>query len=106
MTSIPASRRARATTLMPRSCPSRPTFARTTRIGTGVSVMRCAPVSLGIGESFHAALIIARLAACGLADQDHAHIHDVGLRQPGLEQVARRLEERIGVMALHVLRWS
>src|SRR6478736_8138847 len=33
MTSIPASRRALATTLMPRSCPSRPGFATITRIG-------------------------------------------------------------------------
>src|SRR5205814_2522334 len=31
MTSKPASRRARATTLAPRSCPSRPGFATTTR---------------------------------------------------------------------------
>src|SRR5579871_2725088 len=34
MTCMPASRRARATTLMPRSWPSRPTFAKTTRIGS------------------------------------------------------------------------
>src|SRR6185437_6935348 len=32
MTSMPASRNARATTLAPRSCPSRPGFATTTRI--------------------------------------------------------------------------
>src|SRR5512140_1691026 len=33
MTSIPASRRARAMTFAPRSCPSRPGFAMSTRIG-------------------------------------------------------------------------
>src|SRR3954469_9871336 len=33
MTSIPASRSAAATTLAPRSCPSRPGFATSTRIG-------------------------------------------------------------------------
>src|SRR5262245_19097210 len=33
MTCMPASRRARATTLTPRSCPSRPTLASTTRSG-------------------------------------------------------------------------
>ena len=33
MTCMPASRRARATTLMPRSWPSRPTLASTTRMG-------------------------------------------------------------------------
>src|SRR6185312_8511528 len=33
MTSMPASRSARATTLTPRSCPSRPTLASSTRIG-------------------------------------------------------------------------
>src|SRR5262249_54700771 len=40
MTSMPASRRARATTLMPRSCPSRPTLARTTRGGRGTIIGR------------------------------------------------------------------
>src|SRR5436190_23330649 len=40
MTSIPASRRARATTLMPRSWPSRPTLARTTRGGRGAVIGR------------------------------------------------------------------
>src|SRR5207253_1384375 len=46
MTCMPASRRARATTLMPRSWPSRPTLARTTRKGgwlvgffSGASIM-------------------------------------------------------------------
>src|SRR5262245_22322863 len=38
MTCMPASRRARATTLMPRSWPSSPTLARTTRMG-GAEVM-------------------------------------------------------------------
>src|SRR5690348_9668063 len=40
MTSIPASRSARAMILAPRSCPSRPGFATTTRIfpATGVSI--------------------------------------------------------------------
>src|SRR5437763_1605748 len=38
MTCMPASRRARATTLTPRSWPSSPTLARTTRIGTGVDM--------------------------------------------------------------------
>src|SRR4051794_3112159 len=33
MTCMPASRRARATTLTPRSCPSSPTLASTTRMG-------------------------------------------------------------------------
>src|SRR5262245_19164070 len=37
MTSIPASRRARAMIFAPRSCPSRPGFAMTTRIGPGTS---------------------------------------------------------------------
>src|SRR5262249_47625606 len=32
-------------------------------------------------------------------DQDNAHVHDVGLGQPRLEQVAGRLEERVGVVA-------
>src|SRR5205823_1863645 len=38
MTCMPASRRARATTLMPRSWPSRPTLARTTRMGAGEGI--------------------------------------------------------------------
>src|ERR1700728_890214 len=37
MTSIPASRSVRATTLTPRSWPSSPTLARSTRIGCGTS---------------------------------------------------------------------
>src|SRR5690242_12720887 len=45
MTCRPASRRARATTLMPRSWPSRPTLARTTRTG-GADVMFAYPRSL------------------------------------------------------------
>src|SRR2546421_1299392 len=36
MTSIPASRSARATTLAPRSCPSKPGFAISTRIFFGI----------------------------------------------------------------------
>src|SRR5881296_3609484 len=39
MTSIPASRRQRATTLAPRSCPSRPTFV--IRIRSGLPVELC-----------------------------------------------------------------
>src|SRR5262245_42655559 len=37
MTSMPASRRMRATTLTPRSCPSRPTLATRTRNGRSFS---------------------------------------------------------------------
>src|SRR5262249_60964774 len=37
MTSMPASRRARAMIFAPRSCPARPGFAMTTRIGPGTS---------------------------------------------------------------------
>src|SRR4051794_30290976 len=43
MTCMPASRRARATTLTPRSWPSRPTLARTTRIGAGVDMAGRSP---------------------------------------------------------------
>src|SRR5258708_30746894 len=51
MTSMPASRRARAMILAPRSCPSRPGFAITTRIGrtnrqytaVRVTVIGCSP---------------------------------------------------------------
>src|SRR5581483_1681629 len=39
MTSMPASRSARATTLTPRSWPSRPTFASSTRIGALTTVV-------------------------------------------------------------------
>src|SRR5262249_12020815 len=45
MTCMPASRRPRATTLMPRSWPSRPTLARTTRIGAVLGAMRGASSS-------------------------------------------------------------
>src|SRR5262249_27369640 len=40
MTCMPASRKARATTLMPRSWPSRPTLARTMRRAVFVAVMQ------------------------------------------------------------------
>src|SRR5216683_4364499 len=40
MTSAPASRRAMATTLMPRSCPSRPGLARSTLSGLTVTSLR------------------------------------------------------------------
>src|ERR1700761_5585009 len=36
MTSMPASRNARAITLAPRSCPSRPGLATSTRMGAGI----------------------------------------------------------------------
>src|SRR5215468_4145637 len=39
MTSIPASRRARATTLAPWSCPSRPGFATTTRMRSAIATL-------------------------------------------------------------------
>src|SRR6516165_4665539 len=39
MTSIPASRRARATTFAPRSCPSRPGFATTTRMRSAIATL-------------------------------------------------------------------
>src|SRR5207249_11246195 len=43
MTSMPASRRARAITLTPRSCPSSPGFATTTRIVLGLpfGIVKC-----------------------------------------------------------------
>src|SRR5690348_6288971 len=74
MTSMPASRSARATTFAPRSWPSRPGFATTTRIGTAARLLRDdrprgAPTGLerdarardrGAGELRHSALLDCR----------------------------------------------
>src|SRR6185436_15484625 len=45
MTSIPASRSARATTLAPRSWPSRPGFAMTTRMGRSAMTASLSPAT-------------------------------------------------------------
>src|SRR5438132_5421855 len=35
-----------------------------------------------------------------LTDDNHAHVHDVGLRQPGEQEAAGKLEEVIGIVPL------
>src|SRR6185295_11630639 len=47
MTSIPASRRVRATTFTPRSWPSRPTFANRTRINCCIVLLTSGPAHAG-----------------------------------------------------------
>src|SRR5437879_3389458 len=51
MTSMPASRKARATTLMPRSWPSRPTLARTMRSGLDCRVVVTRSISAPVIEN-------------------------------------------------------
>src|SRR2546425_12188341 len=65
MTSNPASRRARATSLAPRSCPSSPGLATSTRVGDAVTTPATSP-NLEIGSSDrHKRLELANLERWG-----------------------------------------
>src|SRR5688500_16828225 len=82
MTSMPASRRARAMIFAPRSCPSSPGLATTTRILRAVGLgagMRPPAVTAAAGRA-RIMPIGARPTACGLrsADADrHLHVRRV-----------------------------
>src|SRR3954447_16323438 len=108
MTSIPASRRARAMILAPRSCPSKPGLATTTRILRAVAVLIAggrlaltllrATMQAPMGNLVHGLRVrVARVVAnaeCEIAKrepfaisdeaEDHAELA-VGWRQIGLE---------------------
>src|SRR5829696_575410 len=80
MTSMPASRRARAMILAPRSCPSRPGLATTTRI------LRA--VGLGVAMRAGAEYAIAP-ALRGLLRSADAHRHDHRRRVDRAQQAVR-----------------
>src|SRR3954447_5359230 len=68
MTSMPASRRARAMILAPRSCPSRPGLATTTRIFRACVLMRGRRMLVGARSARLSRFRVAMGAlACGLA---------------------------------------
>src|SRR5947207_15644426 len=72
MTSIPESRRARAMTLAPRSCPSSPGLAMSTRIGRSMVGGECTRSErLGPGALTHDAADLRELAAELLLDGSH-----------------------------------
>src|SRR6201997_899914 len=112
MTSIPASRRARAMIFAPRSWPSRPGLATTTRIffsgGTAIEKLECIGGwigserrSLGGGpehplQRLHH-LALGRLRARRLEQQRHQVLVRVGGRPP------ERLECRLGARAVTAL---
>src|ERR1700710_2771169 len=58
MTSMPASRRARAMILAPRSCPSRPGLATTTRIFLVLVPASIGPASLLLDSDIHGHLVV------------------------------------------------
>src|SRR3954463_10246826 len=65
MTSMPASRRARAITLAPRSWPSRPGLATKTRIRRSIQRCRCLKYAAFVIQAEDAAQRLANLADCG-----------------------------------------
>src|SRR6266705_1791991 len=72
MTSMPESRRARAMTLAPRSCPSRPGLAMSTRIGRSMVARECTRSRLRARKPLpHDAAGLGELAAQLLLDGSH-----------------------------------
>src|SRR5690242_19698038 len=69
MTSIPASRKARAITFAPRSCPSRPGLATSTRILDSIFSLETEVLPIRrsglLGRAVHLALVYTGLAAGG-----------------------------------------
>src|ERR1700733_6852791 len=104
MTSTPASRSARATTLAPRSWPSSPAFATITRIlpmllsVTGLSVRR-APARAGRGCSVHAGDAVHRVdhAALRAGGRDGHRRARRGGRAGDLSQRGVGAEEHLDV---------
>src|SRR5437667_3712857 len=90
MTSMPASRRARATTFAPRSCPSKPGFAIRTRIFLGIGTTSVKERLLPGAEDLahHVAdFTEGRLRAYGVEDERHR----VLVRLACLEETLERL---------------
>src|SRR5215203_5784745 len=95
MTSKPASRRMRATTLTPRSWPSRPTLATRTRPCSIASVLAGSP-DLWSCITASSALRVVVEAAAGLASEeaglDHARQH----RRRRVQRLLELLVEALG----------
>src|SRR5215212_10540326 len=86
MTSMPASRRARAMILAPRSCPSRPGLATTTRILRAVGL----GVAMRAGAEY--AIAPARRGLLRSADAHrHAHVGLVDCADDPVRAAAREL---------------
>src|SRR3954453_9154723 len=106
MTSIPASRNARAITFAPRSCPSRPGFATTTlifpAIGRILEDRRLAPDAPHIAEGV--AHLAHRDVGAGAGDD---RLHQVRVTRGGAFELRERRLDRTGVPpradALHPL---
>src|SRR6266700_8059077 len=89
---MPASRSARATTLMPRSWPSRPTLARTTRSGGAEVVMDAGFPGLGgppFKSPFRRAVVFAEDIGQGVHDLAHGASRGHGRQQRRQQILAR-----------------
>src|ERR671939_114295 len=75
MTSMPASRSARAMIFAPRSCPSRPGFATTTRIFLVLVPASTGRASLLRDEHLHELLVVLRRAAGAGGDRERPQRH-------------------------------
>src|SRR4051812_2520152 len=87
MTCMPASRRARATTLTPRPCPSSPTLASTTRMGMVVDM-------LSVPGPWLAAVPLLILGNVpGLLPQPAGAVDDQPAQRPGQVQPGDEAEQ-------------
>src|SRR2546425_4452238 len=103
MTSIPASRRPRATTFAPRSWPSSPAFATTTRIGRfGRAVSEVARVAIGAIDLLERRAHLAQRRVGARALQEARHEVLVTLRCVA-QRVHRRLPTPRVALAAHFL---
>src|SRR5215211_2192488 len=99
MTSMPASRSARAMILAPRSCPSRPGFATTTRILRLLTRREVTPGALPADATGGARLLGAGAAVHRHSQQEHERAQD-----EQRARVAARARQRGAAVALGRLR--